>query len=363
MNTESTPPKPKRNWRVLILLAVIGVAILAGVLLWNSPLRGKRLPAASVSRVPTQPLSTATRTSPQAGEQTPSPAASTSQPATATPQADLAAAPTRTMQPRPVCGGPDQMLVLALGIDLSAQADVIRLMRIDFVEQKVRVLSIPRDFWVPIPGFEEKGISMGRISAAYGYGEYYHGEGKGNGVIAVANALYANYGVQFDRYVVVPMGSMAKWVDRVGGVDVVVKEAIDGRASGLSYFGEGDHHLDGEKALEYALIQEASTESERVNRQSELLRNLYAKAMDSMNLVQLTSLGIEVISDKSILTDLSPSDISALSCLGKRLTKADTEMVEIPKEMYEPATTEGGGSVLAPHAEVVAYVQEMMEIP
>src|SRR5687767_6478646 len=57
----------------------------------------------------------------------------------------------------PLCGGPLKMTLLAIGSDTRAPgylyglADVIRLVRVDFLTPRVSVLEFPRDLWVEIP--------------------------------------------------------------------------------------------------------------------------------------------------------------------------------------------------------------------
>jgi LCP family protein required for cell wall assembly len=361
MNPENDLHKPKRKSTGLILLALLAFAAAVVLLAWNNPLLGRRLPTADVRLFPSLPAPLATQVFLEALQPAPTtaPLPTVASLPTSTP-AEAAAAQAAAKEP--ACGGPEQMLVLGLGIDLNAQSDVIRLMRIDFVEQQVRILSIPRDFVVMIPGFEQYKIDLGRISAAYGFGEYFNGEGKGNGVIATANTIYANYGVQPDRYVVVQRESAAKWVDRLGGVEMVLDKAVDGTAYGLPFFNAGEQHFDGKEAYEYFLIRSPDSDIDRINRQSLLLKALYAKAVSSLNVVQLTGLGVEAARDKSVQTDLSARELYALACLGKLMTEADMQFVEIPGEMYHYATTEGGGSVLVPHAEAARFIQEALGV-
>src|SRR5262245_8182851 len=65
--------------------------------------------------------------------------------------------PTDTPAPQPLCGGPEVMNILAIGSDargnhyLYGLADVIRLVRVDFVNGRVTILEVPRDLWVKIP--------------------------------------------------------------------------------------------------------------------------------------------------------------------------------------------------------------------
>ena len=48
-------------------------------------------------------------------------------------------------------------------------ADVIKVVRIDFVTPKVTVISLPRDLWVQIPGIEDFGVTEGKLNQSYFY--------------------------------------------------------------------------------------------------------------------------------------------------------------------------------------------------
>ena len=102
--------------------------------------------------------------------------------------------------------------------------------RIDFIDQQISVLSIPRDLWVQIPDLAEHDITEGRINASYGYGEYFNGEV--GGVISFANTLYTNYNVTFDHYLVVHFDSFEKIIDQIGGVDITLDQPLDGTLQG-----------------------------------------------------------------------------------------------------------------------------------
>jgi len=116
--------------------------------------------------------------------------------------------PSLTPRPQPFCGGPEQMTLLAIGADsgsdyLYGLADVIRLVRVDFVTPKVSVLSMPRDLWVEIPEIKEPyGITHGKLNQSYFYGSpgmgYYKGPGAGPGLLA--RTLDLNFGFRPDHY-------------------------------------------------------------------------------------------------------------------------------------------------------------------
>ena len=159
----------KKRKRLVWLMLVLLLLAVCGYLLWTSPLLGRKLPQFTF-----EPLPTFT-----ALPVTPTEDLSTQPDSEPTPIIEQEGTQDASTGIRPVCGQTEPMLILALGIDEAEQADMIRVVRVDFVKRQVMVLSIPRDFWVPIPGLEEHNITQFRINAAYGYGEYFNGPGQG----------------------------------------------------------------------------------------------------------------------------------------------------------------------------------------
>lgn len=251
------------------------------------------------------------------------------------------------------CGGPAEMIVLILGIDENEQTDAIRLVRVDFVERKIIVLSIPRDFWVPIPGFSDHGITEGRINAVYGYGEYYHVEG--GGIASTANTIYSNYGVKVDHYVAIHFNNFEKVIDKIGGVDIVLDKPVD-----ANYIA-GKYHLTGKTAMEFVRIREVDTDDYRIDRQTLVMTQVLKKIKDTLNAVQLVSLGIEVVIDKTILTDINIKDLNSLACLGKSTDYENIVFINIPQDMFKPYTTTGGANVRIPEPSVVPFIQKVLK--
>ena len=146
---------------------------------------------------------------------------------------------TATSTPQPLCGGPSTMNILAIGSDsrgnhyLYGLADVIRLVRVDFVNARVNILEVPRDLWVEIPGISDHyGITEGKLNQAYLYGNkgfgYYDGPGEGPGLLA--RTLNLNFGAQPDHYIAVNMVTFENIVNAVGGIDVYLPYEISVRS-------------------------------------------------------------------------------------------------------------------------------------
>lgn len=323
-------------WLILALLFVAG----CGYLLYTSSLLGKKLPQFTAEPISTfTPLVTGV----------PLASAETTEVELETEQAPTPAAPVAFT---PVCGQTKPMLILALGIDENEQADMIRIVRVDFVKRQILVLSIPRDFWVPIPGLEEHNISQFKINAAYGYGEYFNG--RGQGVVKFSETMYQNYGVTFDRYLVAHFSNFVDLVDQIGGVDIYLDEPIGAYASA------GRHHFDGKSALLFVRQRTADADAFRIQRQSALLKGLYEKLSRAEYLVKLPVLGLRFIQDKSVLTDLSLQDVFTFNCFIREINRDSLVFVDIPYEYYTPMVTNYGRQIKVPKPEATTLIQELI---
>ena len=145
--------------------------------------------------------------------------------------------PTATSQP--ICGGPAVMNILAIGSDARAAnylyglADIMRLVRVDFVNTRVSILEVPRDLWVEIPGIADHyNITHGKLNQAYLYGNkglgYYTGPGEGPGLLA--RTLNHNFGAQPNHYIGVNMKTFEAIVDAIGGLDIYLPYEISVRS-------------------------------------------------------------------------------------------------------------------------------------
>jgi LCP family protein required for cell wall assembly len=247
--------------------------------------------------------------------------------------------------PQPLCGGPPLMTVLAVGVDdradsyLYGLADVIRVVRVDFVTPKVTVFTLPRDLWVEIPGIEDYyGITHGKLNQAYFYGTpgmgYYDGPAGGAGLLA--RTLELNYGLRVDHYGVVNLNTFAKIVDAVGGISVNLPNAVDGRPTedfpwDLGYFPVGEQYLNGEQALRLARIRHRHSDLVRAENQNRVICALKEKIATPAIFPKVPQL-IAALWD-SVLTDLTPQQLAQLACLIPQLEPEDLIFTGLPQEI------------------------------
>jgi polyisoprenyl-teichoic acid--peptidoglycan teichoic acid transferase len=247
--------------------------------------------------------------------------------------------------PQPLCGGPPLMTVLAVGADNRADsylyglADVIRVVRVDFVTPKVTVFTLPRDLWVEIPGIEDHyGITHGKLNQAYFYGTpgmgYYDGPDGAAGLLA--RTLELNYGLRVDHYGVVNMETFKKIVDAVGGISVYLPSAVDGRPSAdfpfdMGYFSVGKHNLNGEQALRLARIRHRHSDLVRAENQNRVICALKEKIATPAIFPKVPQL-IGALRD-SVLTDLTQQQLEQLACLVPQLKPEDLIFTGLPQEI------------------------------
>ena len=256
--------------------------------------------------------------------------------------------PTSTVTPQPLCGGPAVMNILAIGSDSRGQhylyglADVIRLVRVDFVNARVVILEMPRDLWVQIPEISDHyDITQGKLNQAYLYGNkglgYYDGPGEGPGLLA--RTLDLNFGARPDHYLAVNMRTFEAIVDAVGGLDIYLPYEISVKSKdNPKGFGipPGQHHIDGETALWIARIRQYSTFS-RAENQNIVMCALRKKLL-SPDVVPAIPELIRSF-QRYVQTDLSPEQINQLACLATQMKGTDVVFTSFPINLFKATKT------------------------
>jgi LCP family protein required for cell wall assembly len=244
------------------------------------------------------------------------------------------------------CGVSSPMTILAIGTDarsnsyLYGLADVIRVVRVDFMQAKVSILEFPRDLWVEIPEIADNihGQDHEKLNQAYLYGNpgfgYWDDPSAGPGLLA--RTLNLNFGVHPDHYIAVNMRTFEQIVDAVDGIDVYLPIAVDGRSKGdmrkSLYFDKRIHHLDGAEALQLARIRIDGV-FERADTQNRVLCALRDKLVSPNVLPKIPAI-ITSFTD-NVQTDLSPEQIGQLVCLGTKLDPSAILFASFPEELFK----------------------------
>jgi len=280
---------------------------------------------------------------------TPNPLTTTSLLPTSNPAPIAQASPTSTTTLNNVtglCGAPPVMNILVVGTDarsdsyLYGLADVIRLVRVDFVNPKITILEFPRDLWVEIPDIADniKGQDHEKLNQAYLYGNpgfgYTDDPAEGPGLLARTMAL--NFGTNIDHYAAVNMQTFVKIVDAVGGIDVDLPTAVDGRTAEDTnkrlLFYAGIHHLNGTQALTLGRIRIKGV-FERAENQNRVLCALRDRLTSPSVLTKIPDL-IKSFQG-AVQTDLSPEQLGQLACIGTKIKPGNILFASFPQEHFK----------------------------
>lgn len=238
------------------------------------------------------------------------------------------------------------MNILAIGSDargdhyLYGLADIMRLVRVDFVNARVAVLEVPRDLWVEIPEISDHyNITHGKLNQAYLYGNqglgYYDGPGEGPGLLA--RTLNLTFGAHPDHYLAVNMRTFEAIVDAVGGIDVYLPYEISVRSKdnpkGFA-IPEGQHHIDGETALWIARIRQYHTFG-RAENQNIVMCALRKKVLSPAIVPAIPQLVKDF--QRYVQTDLSLEQINQLGCLATQMRGTDVVFASFPMELFKGA--------------------------
>nr|WP_236694215.1 LCP family protein [Mycolicibacterium obuense] len=131
---------------------------------------------------------------------------------------------------------PEQQAELSTGGDLgNSRTDTILLVHLPGLGSSTpaTMVSIPRDSYVPIPGYDSD-----KINAAFSLG----------GPTLLTQTVEEATGLRIDHYAEIGFGGFAGLVDAVGGVTVCPPEPIDDPLAGIN-LPAGCQHVDGQQAL------------------------------------------------------------------------------------------------------------------
>ncbi|WP_165975726.1 LCP family protein [Actinomadura rubrisoli] len=183
-----------------------------------------------------------------------------------------------TQRGRPVSGRGENWLLI--GSDrradqpsMGARADTIMLVHLSGRGDRVSVIAIPRDGWIPVPGH-----GTTKINAAFAYG----------GPPLLIRAVEQYTGVRVNHYASLDFGGFVKMTDALGGVDVTVTQRTHDPMHDRTWRA-GHQHLNGVEALDFVRQRWnlPGGDLDRIKRQQAFLHALAAKAMDTRNPIRI----------------------------------------------------------------------------
>ncbi len=206
------------------------------------------------------------------------------------------------------------------------RSDTMLLLR--FVGGQAKMLSIPRDLYVPIA---ETGGSA-KINSAYG------GGGPRRLILTIEQSLQ----VPVQHYMEVDFVSFAGLVDSLGGITIDFPNPASDANTGLDVTTPGPNHLDGPQALAFVRSrhyvevvdghkrEDPTADLGRVQRQQQFLKAVFGKLGGSRNPLTLARAGASASGGLRVDDQLGLTDALRL---GWRLRSLDPSTVVLPTRL------------------------------
>lgn len=246
---------------------------------------------------------------------------------------------------------------------LLAQTDIV--VTIDPNSKQVGMLSIPRDFWIPVPGY-----GMHKLDEAYGLGV-------ANGNVDLSRrTIEQDFGIPINYYAWVGLNGFIKVINTVNGVDVDAIHPItddnypddignpnDPYSLKRLYVAPGPQHFNGPQALEYVRSRHADLVGDfgRSARQQQVLNDLKIKLSSAGIIGALPALAHDL--DGWVKTDMQLPQVLELMNFARSLDTNKVQRVILGPPYSSTGTTPDGKSVVYPNcSKIVPVVAQMFAL-
>lgn len=232
--------------------------------------------------------------------------------------------------------------ILLMGVDRAPEGtalgrtDTNILVSVIPLKPTVKMLSIPRDLWVTIPGVGEN-----RINTAHFFAEAAE---EGSGPEAALETVRTNFGLTVRYYARVRFDSFIEIVDAMGGVKVDIPSPMAG-------YDPGQYTLSGEQALAFARSRSSSDDFFRMEHGQILLKAAFKQMLSPLYWPRIPAVAAVLL--RSVDTNVP---IYLWPRLGLALVRAGPDGIDnrtINREMVNPWTTNEGAQVLLPNWDAI----------
>lgn len=260
--------------------------------------------------------------------------------------------------------GANRVTMLIMGLDYRdwegegpSRTDTMMLLTMDPTTRTAGMLSIPRDLWVNVPGFD-----YGKINTAYYLGEMYDlpGGGPGQAVQTVEDLM----GIDINYYAQIDFSAFENFIDQIGGIDVEVpyELTVDPIGPGNTVtLPAGTQHLDGPTALAYARNRETfGGDFDRADRQQQVIMAIFDKLTSLGTLPKLIANSPMIYNDLryGIHTNLNLKQIISLAWTAAQIPRENIKKAVIGPNETTRTFSPDGLDILLPDMEAVRALRD-----
>ena len=265
--------------------------------------------------------------------------------------------------------GKSRVTILVMGLDYRdwetgdvPRTDFMWLFTVDPVGKTAGMMSIPRDTWVAIPGYD-----YGKINMAYFYGEVDKtpGGGPALAVKTVENFLE----VPINYYIQVDFKAFVDLIDKLDGIYIDVPEeiAVDPLGPGNTVVLQpGRQRVFGAVALGYARNRHtAGSDFDRVKRQMQVILAVRERVLQPDYLPVLIAHAPDVYNliAANIRTDLTLQQAIQLGWLAREIPLEKIQKVTLSQEEMINSYSPQGWSIQIPIMEKVYAIRDQIFTP
>ncbi|NSW51439.1 MAG: LCP family protein [Anaerolineae bacterium] len=210
--------------------------------------------------------------------------------------------------------------------DSGFRTDVIMLVGINTISNKVSVVSFPRDLCVYIPGtysgYDVESCDRINTAMQFGFG-------------TTQDMFEANFGVRPDYYALINMQGFTALVENLGGVEVEIAQTLSDKCSlpqasnGYCTVYPGTMLMNGETALWYVRSRYSTSDYDRLRRAQEVIQALFNRMISLDVLAKIPSM-------YDIYADYVETNIPLDIVLGLAKVASVLDMNTIYRETLEP---------------------------
>jgi polyisoprenyl-teichoic acid--peptidoglycan teichoic acid transferase len=267
--------------------------------------------------------------------------------------------------------GANRVTVLVMGLDYNdwragegpPRTDTMILLTIDPLSNTAGMLSIPRDLWVSIPGFD-----YGKINTAYQLGESF--KVPGGGPALAMDTVEHLIGVPIQYYAQIDFNVFVQFIDEIHGVKLTVPEEIyvdiydDDK--GKIRIKPGLQVLPGAHALAYARARNTEgADFDRAQRQQQVIMAIRERVMDPKILAELINNAPSLYSrfSSGINTNLSLDEVIKLGWLAMQIPSDQIYKGIIGEKQINFGKSPDGLDVLKPLPDQIRLLRDEIFAP